>query len=399
MENLYLLYDGKKIIYTKSKDHDRTISLPLTRDEFGRYNRNFIQHDFTGWKMSSTVISDKSTFSNVWISDSGDIYYNDSENTHTRRLKEKIDSDKKSDNPIYCRAQELYDILDKNAETIVAYEEAPWKTEQVIDLRRRRLATYLKMLGYSSISDIRKKEEPSGEYASLSRVGESLENYRTLTLVRNEINLLGNENYAIGFPERETTKQTIEEFSKLIEGVEAEIGEDISFIQEKDETLDRSRAISGDYFLNMKRKVSPDEWQKYYSTVIKVAKLVMGLNYDLLSREDREGIEDLTSLTQEQVEDRISQLIDARDFDKASDIENRYATKETENFATIVDELTGSSDRFTRGQLAEALSELKEEALATRAEKAEKIEAFNKMEKFYKNATKIILSNPKNKEE
>ena len=150
----------------------------------------------------------------------------------------------------------------------------------------------------------------------------------------------------------------------------------------------------------MKRKLKPEEWNTYQLSVIKIAKLVMGLNYDILSKEDREGIPDLTGLSQEEVEDRISQFIDdLRFFDTAADIENRYAIKENEEFIGKVDELSDSSVAFQMGELAKSLSELREIASTDNDEKKKKVDSYTKWKNLSKNATKVLIKTPESREE
>lgn len=396
MENLHLWHNGERIIYTKLRNGRNEISLPLSVNEHGKYSKNTIQLDSIGWRISSREIVDKNTFSNVWITNQGDICYNSSENQNTLWLDEKIDPNKKIDNPVYRRAQELYDILEKNLETIIAYQEADFEPSKIIDLRRKMLAIYIKLLGYNAMSDIRNQARPSGEFAGLSKVGEKLAKYRKTTFVRNDINLLGDENYVTDFSgvdkaDEKSPKQIITDCLKLVEDLEKEFQEESESINKRNEILDRGRFLSGDYFLGMKDKVSQEEWQKYQMTVLKVAKLVMELNYDILSKADREGLRDLSELSQAEIEDEISQIIDDRSFDDACDVENRYAAAETEQFAGKIDELSNSSESFRTGELAKSLAELKDEALATRTEKKSKIDAFNQMNQMYLSATRKVV--------
>ncbi len=404
MESLVLSHKGKKIVYTKTNKGNKSILLPATIDENGKYHKNSIQQDEIGWRISSSIINSED-FSNVWLTDKGKICHNSSENPEITYLDERIDPDKESENPVYCKAQELYEILNENIEKIVAYDNADWTPESVITLRKKQLIAYLKLLGYSSISDIRKKEEPSGEYAALSRVGEKLEEYNGLDFVRRKEGTFFSENFVVDIPEFYSgeecnPEEVLKKYSDYIKTAEEKFQEDLEFVQKRDEELDRSRGIFPDYFLNMKRKINPQEWKTYHLSVIKIAKVVMGLNYDILSFPDREKIPDLTELTEEEVGDKISQLIDdVRFFDTAADIENRYAAKESECFVEKVDELSGSDAAFQMGELAKSLAELKDEALTTRDEKKQKIDSYNKMNNLYEKMTKIIIGTPKDKEE
>lgn len=404
MENLYLTHNGERIVFTKLRNGNNGITLPLSVDESGKYSKNTVELDSTGWRISKREIVDKSVFSNVWITNQGNICYNSNENPDIVWLDEKISPDKQIDNPIYRRAQELYKILYENLETIIAYQNSEIVPSKVIDLRRKVLATYIKLLGYNSLSDVRNNVKPSGEFVSLSNIGERLVNYKKTTFIRNEINLLGNENYAIDFSGvdktgKKSSKEVIGECLELIKTLGNEFQLDSDFIAKRNEILDRGRSLSEDYFLDMKDKVTMEEWKEYHSTVAKVAKLIMGLNYDVLPKEDREGIEDLSKLSQIEMEDEISKVIDDKSFDDACNIENKYAVSETEQFESKIDELTGSSISFRTGELAKSLKELKDEAITTRTEKKEKIETFNQMNQIYLSATRKLTKPLKEKEE
>lgn len=402
MESLLLSYKGQKAAYTKTKNGAITILLPVELDKEGKSHKNFIQRDSRGWKISSKAITG-GEFSNIWITDDRRVCYNSNIQPDITYLKDKIDSDKKSDDPIYCRAQELYTFLLENFEKMIAYDRADWTPEDVIELRRKQLIGYLKLLGYNKISDIRKKENPTGEYAALSRVGEKLEHYKGLDFVR-KMDLLIGDNLVVNIPEFYSgeacaPEEVCKRCSSEIQQVEDEFQSDLEFVQNRDEFLDRARGIVPDCFSNMKRKLKPEEWNTYQLSVIKIAKLVMGLNYDILSKEDREGISDLTGLSQEEVGDKISQLIDdLRFFDTAADIENRYAIKEDEEFIASVDEIKNSSERCQTGGINISFNELIEYASSDKAGKQKSVESFRKWRKLSKDAKQIVIKGPEDRD-
>lgn len=396
MESLYLLYNGEKIVYYKLKNGEKGISLPLTTDGKDRFIRNTISRDSIGWKLSSEVVDAGNEFSNVWMTDEGKIGTNSSSNQEIKWLEETVDPNKKSEDPVYLKAQKMFDVLSKNLKTIIAYERIGLTPEHVVDLRKQLLDDYLRLLGYNSISDIRKKEEPTGEYASLARVGKKLESYKTLAFVRRENGILNIENYLVKLPELlspETGEPTqiMSGYKDRVQTYEDELQENASFFQQKDDMLERSRYLSPDYFQNMRRKITPEEWRKYNDMTIRVGRLIMGLNYDLIPKEEREKVEDLTGLSQLEVEDKISQVIDDRSFDEAADIENKYAIAETQGFSQKIDEFSQSTEELQQGQLAMSLQELKDEATSTRQELTDKRKKYSELSKMYEKAKKIII--------
>lgn len=413
MEKLYLSYNGSRVTYYKGKSGDRSIELPVSIDKAGNYTRNMIELDSIGWKISTKPINGDEPTSIVWITNDGEIAFSDSQNGSVGWLGEKIDPDKQTDSPIYKRAQKLYDVLQNVVGPIVAYENAPWTPEQVIELRKKQLSSFIKMLGYDSLSDIAKREEPNAEYALLTRVGRRLEDYRSLTFVKNDdLTIFGKFNYTTDIPEfyqaepdsviedgeenkTKSATEVIDGYSKVIDKTEADFEEDLLFIRDKNEYLERSRAVLDDYFVNMKRRVPQDEWQKYYGVVLRTARLVMGLNYDIIPEELREGLIDYSGLSRRDIEDKISNLIDSRDFAIASDIENRYASQETVRLEERIDNMQQEQEALTRGELARALQELKDEALRTRTEKQQKMSAYNEMDRIIK-AKQIVI--PRNQE-
>ena len=155
---------------------------------------------------------------------------------------------------------------------MAAYDRVDWTPENVIELRKKQLIGYLKLLGYNKVSDIRKKEEPTGEYAALSRVGEKLEHYKGLDFVR-RVDLLTGENLAVNIPEFYSgepcnPEEVLKRYSDEMKQVEDEFQGDLEFVQRRNDYLERARGISPDYFSNMKRKLKPEEWNTYQLSVI-----------------------------------------------------------------------------------------------------------------------------------
>lgn len=399
MQKLELLYDGKKITYTRNRDGSLSILLPISMESDGKYYSNIIENDSIGWRMTSKQLGDDSISSSVWIRNNGQIAHGDSKRPEFQLLEEKIDPDKKTDNPVYKKAQELYRILEQTYKEIIAFEKAPWTPEQVANLKRKQLDMYLKLLGYDGTSEVEKRSEPDVKYASLTKVGQMLESYKSLNFVTESLNMFNLPDYTVRIPEFlservDSPEEIIEQYSRLVDSVDSKTQTGNQFMEEQDEYISRSRGISEDYFLDMKKKVSPEEWKKYYSVSLKTAKFIMGLNYDILPESAKKSVVDLTELTQEQIEDKISEIIDSRDFAEASDIENRFVSQEAEELSSQIETLEQSDDAFRRGQLAAALKELKDKAQETRKEKEEKRSAYNKMEKLLRAKNIVIRPDP-----
>lgn len=274
-----------------------------------------------------------------------------------------------------------------------------WYSKKIIELRKKILVDYIKLLGYSSISDIRNGVEPTGEYATLSKVGEKLENYKTLAFVQKDNDNPSVDAYKIKIlemmkHETESADRAIDNYYKMVEDSAEELQEDMEFFGNKDENLRRARSLFPDYFKTMKSQLSEDDWEKYTIETRKVARLILELNYDLLPKEEQKGLSNFTNLTQLEVEDKISKVIDSPSFNAATNIESVYAEKETQSFTENLDKFSESSERFQQGELAKSLKELKDEALETRKEKQDKISKYEELKKVYEKATKIIIKGP-----
>lgn len=384
MKKLYIPYNGNKITYYRKSNGGFAISLPASYDKiYKKFCRSVIENDGIGWRITAKAILDDEDIYNVWITDEYDVCYNDSSDIEVKYLDEKLDPNKKETNPIYCRAQQLYNILAQNVDIIQAFEKgAKWDPKKVLELRKLRLDLYIKMLGYNSISDIREKREPSGEYDALSEVGRSLEEYKTLAFVKEDGLFPSQESYSITFPdlsaeEGKKPEAVITEWDDSFAIVSAGLKMDRDIIKDSDEFSERARNLESETFLlDMKKKVTPSDWKRYCSTIEKLGKLIMGLNYDLLPRNEQDGIEDLTALTQVEVEDKISEIIDSKSFKDVTSIEDRYVVSSFKEFTRKIDEVRQSDSAFQTGGLGESLTELKNRALATISKKEKQAKAW-----------------------
>lgn len=250
---------------------------------------------------------------------------------------------------------------------------------EIVELRREKLNMALKLLGYSSISSVRNELNDVSGYMALDRIGKQLENYTNLGAY---VYVTGIENgvttYGFNIPE----EMSQEEFQAMIQTARAELDEDKAFVEEKDDQYSRMRDknyLMPDYFLNMREKVSEEDWAKYSKVVRDTAQLYLELNSDLVPYGDRMGmgVADAHTLVGNEVKDRISRLIDTQQFSEAEHISYAVQQKDARAFANMIDTMFEEEPTLTRSGIKDSLEDLRDIALATEQEKRDIVGRYN----------------------
>lgn len=250
---------------------------------------------------------------------------------------------------------------------------------EIVELRREKLNMALKLLGYSSISSVRNELNDVSGYMALDRIGKQLENYTNLGAY---VYVTGVENgvttYGFNIPE----EMSQEEFQAMIQTARAELDEDKAFVEEKDDQYSRMRDknyLMPDYFLNMREKVSEEDWAKYSKVVRDTAQLYLELNSDLVPYGDRMGmgVADAHTLVGNEVKDRIARLIDTQQFSEAEHISYAVQQKDARAFANMIDTMFEEEPTLTRSGIKDSLEDLRDIALATEQEKRDIVGRYN----------------------
>lgn len=135
----------------------------------------------------------------------------------------------------------------------------------------------------------------------------------------------------------------------------------------KENELKDRRNVLLEYRRNMKEKIGELSFGNYEEKVKAVAMLLLELNADLLTEEERNklGIKELVLCNDIDIKDKISRLIDSEEFNLACRIEDEFAYDEAEELVNAIKVLKVSGDKtnggFTREEIVEMLSSELEE--------------------------------------
>lgn len=271
--------------------------------------------------------------------------------------------------------------------------------EQIINLRKESLLTTLKLLGFPSIEsavevingskDGEEKKEYSADsgYRALGKVGHDLESYVHLA---NIISIASDGNSREGIEIDLPDSLDFVTLKALCDRVTERTEKDSAYMSEKDELFEKARNVPAgegredlDFELNMSQKLSPSDWELYSSQVKDVARFLLSANYDLLSPEQREGIEDYSKLSKEEIDDKISDIIDTVAFSKAVDIEDRFTINEAVGLIKAVDEMIDGDEEVKKTSPAIALLALQKAAMDTRDKKTKFMEKYQELQSQY----------------
>ena len=165
------------------------------------------------------------------------------------------------------------------------------------------------------------------------------------------------------------------------------VGTDVRKLNERmdaEEDLNQTkRAVLPNFGLTMTDEVKPDEYAVYSENVAKVAELLLELNYDIVAENDRKTIKDESGLDGLELGDKISRVIDTKEFSEACHTEDNYVKTENERLAEEIDRLIDDSERVINSSVGAALDFLKRQAMISRDERKEFIEKYQEIEKLY----------------
>lgn len=318
----------------------------------------------------------------VYLYDDNSIgYSSEKTNKEIVKIDRKFDPRDIGDDEIDRSLQKLYDFV---TEAAMQRFNIGIPASDIMELRKRALETTLRMLGYSSPSQVKKGEPDSANYMALNRVGGCLENYRNLAFIRRYQSRAGNEFLGFRIPKgltRDQIRNLIEEMPLMIQDTQKAIEDDEEYMQLQSDINDRNQDyyVNPEYLKNMRQKAN---WPAYAKGVKQIAMLYLSLNRDLLSPEDAVGIEDLTDLAGVDIADRISEIIDSKssDYSIAAAIEDQFFKAETLSSNKVIE---GSLDADLPKSLQEQLREVYEQNKKLLAEIERHEENYGTMQRLY----------------
>lgn len=251
--------------------------------------------------------------------------------------------------------------------------------QEIIGLRKFALLTTLKLLGYpsieSTVASIDGEYNADLGYRALGKVGHDLENYINLaSLVK-----MNGQEIEVNLPENLTQ----EEFFNMCKTTKDRAEKDSSFMEGRDEILERSRAFQEGFELGMKEKLSSEDWALYESQIKEVVKFYLSANRDLLSPDQQSKVDDFTGLSKMDIDDKISDIIDSPAFSKAIDVEDRFTIDESIKFVRAVDEMIDGNEEVKKTSPAVALLALQKAAMDTRDKKTKFQQKYEELQEKY----------------
>lgn len=344
-------YKGKKVFAIVQNDGSCFIELPYRKNSDGKDFYEYIVRDtlpskifgkeMQGWRFTSLRMYDENFRFNFWILDDGTMICNDSVSRPYRMLEKKFDPLATPTSKSETLAKEIY-------ETIKQVKDHEYETVSMIgDVRKRRLQTALRLLGYDDASDVSFPLEEGKSYLSLRRIGSILEDYRNLSYVRKTVTPNGVENFVV---DRERIPRTTHwrDGAVITDQI---VSNDVHYMQEMDDLIAEIRTVPGgeNYFLGIREdmeKKDPTGYHAYAGVVRRAAELLIGLNPDLVDEETLSGIrleslilpgKQLTELQGMELADEIAELIDSEEFAKACTFEDKWVIEQCDKAEEILE--------------------------------------------------------------
>ena len=309
-----------------------------------------------GWRYTSTQDDCIDYIFHMWMKDNGMMACANDMSRGIQYLDEPFNPDYPNADLLNDTAMKLYTISHK----IRDYQKRNLPVHDVFELRKLYLTTALKTLGYDSIAAVGEPLDDSRGYLGLTKVVDSLEKYLDLSRLVFSPGKYGDyEQVKCRALETVTREQMIE----YVKPVKDQIDEFVAFMQDKEDGLTAKRKVFPEYRTKMKEKGGEYSFDAYEEKVKAVAMLLLELNADLLTDEEREkfGIKPFEVKPEIEVEDRISSLIDSEEFNDACKFEDTYAYDESKELVRRLREISPDNISITREEVVKLLEdELKE---------------------------------------
>lgn len=369
IEKFLIGFDGKEMPVVRTDVGKYYFMLPEKKDKNGRKFVEYISREDKAWTFTSRIENDPEYFFRLMLRDDFSIAWENDTSQGVKVSREKFNPNVKSDSKVYGLTKKIYDV----AQEIYAHEKLNVPTDKMNQIRELYLRSAIKLLGYQSVDKVKYGTIMCDSMFLLHDIGRMLEKYKNLAqYVHREVSDDGTVVECTSVRDEKTRTKMMSEG----EQVAVTLKDATMLLGCRMDALDERRGVNRDYCKNMKRELSDEDYTAYMSVVERTAKLIMGLNYDLLEEVDREGIKDLTGCSELDLEKEISDLIDTSDFNRACYIEDLFVRRECEKLESRIDEEISSSDRVKEA-LGLELGILKKSVAEEREERDGYIEAYN----------------------
>ena len=331
-----------------------------------------------GWRYTSTQDDCIDYIFHMWMKDDGMMAWANDMSRGIQYLSEPFNSNYPNAGLLNDTAMKLYTV----SHTIREYQKRNLPVQEVFELRKLYLTTALKTLGYDSIDAVGEPLDDSRGYLGLNRVVDSLEKYLDLSSLVHSLGKYGDYDQYTCRATKEATREQILEYAKP---VKLQIDELLAFMQGKETELAEKRVILPEYRRNMKEKIGEYSFDDYEEKVKAVAILLLQLNADMLTDEQRVkfGIEAFKVVDELEVKDTISSLIDSEEFNLACRIEDEFAYDESEELVNAIKVLEPVDDKFAGVYTREDIVRLLGSELEEFEERKQSVDVQDKIHKKY----------------
>ena len=331
-----------------------------------------------GWRYTSTQDDCIDYIFHMWMKDDGMMAWANDMSRGIQYLSEPFNSNYPNAGLLNDTAMKLYTV----SHTIREYQKRNLPVQEVFELRKLYLTTALKTLGYDSIDAVGEPLDDSRGYLGLNRVVDSLEKYLDLSSLVHSLGKYGDYDQYTCRATKEATREQILEYAKP---VKLQIDELLAFMQGKETELAEKRVILPEYRRNMKEKIGEYSFDDYEEKVKAVAILLLQLNADMLTDEQRAkfGIEAFKVVDELEVKDKISSLIDSDEFNLACRIEDEFAYDESEELVNVIKALEPVNEKFVEVYTREDIVRLLGSELEEFEERKQSVDVQDKIHKKY----------------
>lgn len=373
METFKIKYKGEKIDAVKTDHGGYSATLPLRKGDRGAFFTETVSRVGNGWRFSSTESVHPDYYFDVYLYDDGTTgWTNDMQNRIVKSDSKFNPSFYDKTDPVAKVCADMYEVI----QGFYEHEKRGIDAEKVIGLRQAYLSSMLRMLGYSSTDRVRKEVDSDKSFKALGKIASMLERYKNLAAMFKQSRP---GVYEVNIPDG----MTQEELKDTI----VSVANDVKSLNERmdaEEDLNQTkRAVLPTFGLTMKDDIPQEEYDVYATNVSRVAELLLELNYDIVPEMDKITLKDETGLDGLDLGDKISRVIDTKEFSEACHTEDNYVKAENERLAGEIDRLIDDSDRVIKSSVGAALDFLKRQAMISRDERNGYIEKYQEIEKLY----------------
>lgn len=343
------------------------VFFPTRYDENGNKILEYMYRDSENkmWILTSKSPTLPEYFYCLAYLDNGEVGWTDRKDKKAEWLEGKFNPYVKTENKVQQDAQKMHGIISE----IHSYEKLVVPTDKINELREDYLTVLLKLCGYMSPDHVKYGDVKFKPVFGLKELGDALKKYISLSrytyrsIIRDEV-FEGS---------KVTNKEMRDEAVRKKDELEKNVIEVNGVKDDLVRDLVERRSFESSYATNMRRKLPEREWNIYFNTATKLAKLVMGLNYDLLDEVDRNGIENLTGIDEKEIAKRVEDILKSKEYKEACNIENWFIKRAC---ISLIEGVKEAEKEDKLGTIGDGLKKLRNKAMLEQTRREGLIEEY-----------------------